>query len=159
MFVSNGTIVDIIVNHGRKTFQNIRFDQSSEESGDSSQPFYSVERQISPLGFCTKENSIPGKSKINHESVVELTTMPVGSKLSSLMLSSDDCQFVDSFVALSLSNDGESVEVKYILKRVKYTFISKHLGNLHNFFFVKRNSKTVSSNAMILCKISYPGVK
>ena len=44
--------------------------------------------------------------------------MPVGSKLSSLILSSDDCHFVDSFVAMALSKDGESVEVKYIIKKV-----------------------------------------
>jgi hypothetical protein len=44
--------------------------------------------------------------------------MPVDSKLSSLILSADDCDYVDSFVGMSLSNDGESVEVKYILKRV-----------------------------------------
>ena len=50
--------------------------------------------------------------------------MPVGSKLSSLMLSMDDCQFVDAFVALSLSNDGESIEVKHILQKVSREFES-----------------------------------
>ncbi len=84
-------------------------------------PFYSVERQSSTLGCCKIDDShsIPGQSKIDHETAVELTTMPVDSKLSSLILSADDCDYVDSFVGMSLSNDGESVEVKYILKRVR----------------------------------------
>ena len=102
-------------------FQNIpsglgrREDEVSDDK-----PFYSVERQISPLGVCyvDDEAATPGASKIDHENAVELTTLPVDSKLSSLILSADDCDYVDSFVAMSLSNDGESVEVKYILRKV-----------------------------------------
>ena len=65
---------------------------------------------------------IPGKSKIDHETATELSTMPVGSKLSSLILSSDDCHLVDSFVAMALSKDGESVEVKYIIKKTFFLY-------------------------------------
>ena len=104
--------------------QNIRFDRGTEGSSETNQPYYSVERQISPLGSCHNESSTPGSSKIDHESATALTTMPVGSKLSSLMLSMDDCQFVDAFVALSLSNDGESIEVKHILQKVSREFKS-----------------------------------
>ena len=94
--------------------------QGDDDVSDD-KPYYSVERQSSTLGSCKvdDERPIPGKSKIDHENVVELTTMPVDSKLSSLILSADDCDYVDSFVGMSLSNDGESVEVKYILRRVR----------------------------------------
>ena len=96
-----------------------------EEGVIDDRPYFSVERQTSSLGTCnnvdTTENhtdKIAGKSKIDHENVDKLMTMPTGSKLSSLILSADDCQYVDSFVGMSLSNDGESVEFNYILKKV-----------------------------------------
>ena len=96
-----------------------------EEGVIDDRPYFSVERQTSSLGTCnnvdTTENhtdKIAGKSKIDHETAKKLMTMPTGSKLSSLILSADDCQYVDSFVGMSLSNDGESVEFNYILKKV-----------------------------------------
>ena len=102
-----------------------------EESMRDDKPYYSVERQTSSLGTCKNIDTpadfnaekIAGKSKIDHENVEQLTTMPTDTKLSSLILSADDCQYVDSFVAMSLSNDGESVEVKYIVKKVCLVFI------------------------------------
>jgi len=41
----------------------------------------------------------------------------VNTFLSPLALQLEDCKYAESFVAMTLSKDGESVEVKYLLHR------------------------------------------
>jgi hypothetical protein len=80
----------------------------------------------SPLINCFGYGAVssPGESKIDHEAGdedEELITMPVGTKLSAAIFDYKFIQCVESFVGLSLSGDGESVEVCQILQRDNIT--------------------------------------
>ena len=75
----------------------------------------------SPLNNCHGYHSInqPGDSKIQFDidTEIDLATMPKGTRLSPKPFDYAHVQNVESFVGLTLSQDGESVEVCHILER------------------------------------------
>ena len=75
-----------------------------------------VNERLSP-STCMKSSSIPGASKLNHDTDHDLLTLGEGVFLSGRFLRSNECQYVESFVGLTLSGDGVSVEVNYVLNR------------------------------------------
>ena len=76
----------------------------------------------SPLGTCHNYRlaSKPGESKLNHDALIgeeDLITMPHGTKLSPSAFDYINVQNVESFVGLTISKDGESIEVCHLLQR------------------------------------------
>ena len=74
----------------------------------------------SPLGTCHNYGlaSKPGESKLNHNALSEdLITMPLGTKLSPSAFDYLNVQNVESFVGLTISKDGKSIEVCHLLQR------------------------------------------
>ena len=76
----------------------------------------------SPLGTCHNYGlaSKPGESKLSHNALIgeeDLITMPHGTKLSPSAFDYINVQNVESFVGLTISKDGESIEVCHLLQR------------------------------------------
>ena len=73
---------------------------------------------------------LPGASKLNlaasgsdleNDNLEDIFTMPKGTKLSASPFDYVNVQNAESFVGLTLSKDGESVEVCQLLKRSRIT--------------------------------------
>ncbi len=98
-----------------------------------------------------------GLSKIDHETSTVLTTLPINTYLSPLTLSIEDCELVESFVAMTLSKDGESVEVNYLVHRNNITL--ENLQDLlhHVLCVVETDLFTFLSDRASPVQISPPG--
>lgn len=98
-----------------------------------------------------------GSSKINHATSSVLTTLPVNTYLSPLTFSEEYCDLAESFVAMALSNDGESVEIKYLVHRSDIT-LEKLQDLLHHVLcLIETDLFTLLSDRTSPVQISPPG--
>ena len=104
----------------KKTRKNLDQEDQEDEENDE----LSSISNTSPLTNCTQHPNADKGTKIQHleeSDDGELTTMPTGTKLSAKPFDYHYIQNVESFVGLTLSPDGESIEVCPLLERNNIT--------------------------------------
>ena len=80
---------------------------------------------VVPPEKCFQNKLVAGQSKIDHDDEEgDLLTLDEGVHLTGRFISQSELELAESFVGMTLSNDGESIELKYLMHRSNITLVA-----------------------------------